>query len=97
VSFQSFEPLGKGRSLLVGEFLIVLLALAGGAQPLDLPSAPVGDEVVLDAMTLLLAAPLQQPSTRWESIVESTASGCQTRSRPDQLRVSGHSVFHIAF
>ena len=47
--------MGKGRSLLVGEFLIVLLALAGGAQPLDLPSAPVGDEVVLDAMTLLLA------------------------------------------
>ena len=75
----------------------MLLALAGGTQPLDLLSAPVGDEVVLDAMTLLFAAPLQQPSTRWESIVESTASGCQTGSRPDQLRVGGHSVFHIAF
>ena len=29
---------------------------AGGAEPLDLPGAPVDDEVVLDAVALLLAA-----------------------------------------
>jgi hypothetical protein len=34
----------------------VFLALAGGAEPLDLPSAPVNDEVVLDAVALRLAA-----------------------------------------
>jgi hypothetical protein len=43
------------RGLLVGELLVVLPALAGDAEPLDLPSAPLGDEVVLDAVTLLLA------------------------------------------
>ena len=34
----------------------MFLALAGGAEPLDLPGAPVDDEVVLDAVALLLAA-----------------------------------------
>ena len=34
----------------------MFLALAGGAEPLDLPGAPVADEVVLDAVALLLAA-----------------------------------------
>jgi hypothetical protein len=34
----------------------VFLAHAGGAEPLDLPGAPVNDEVVLDAVALLLAA-----------------------------------------
>ena len=34
----------------------MLLALAGGAEPLDLLGAPVNDEVVLDAVALLLAA-----------------------------------------
>ena len=34
----------------------MFLALAGGAEPLDLPGAPVNDEVVLDAVALLLAA-----------------------------------------
>jgi hypothetical protein len=34
----------------------VFLALAGGAEPLDLPGAPLDDEVVLDAVALLLAA-----------------------------------------
>ena len=44
------------QSLLVSEFFVVFLALAGGAEPLDLPGAPVDDEVVLDAVALLLAA-----------------------------------------
>ena len=35
---------------------VVFLALAGGAEPLDLPGVPVDDEVVLDAVALLLAA-----------------------------------------
>ena len=34
----------------------MFLALAGGAEPLDLPGAPLDDEVVLDAVALLLAA-----------------------------------------
>ncbi len=34
----------------------MFLALAGGAEPLDLPGASVNDEVVLDAVALLLAA-----------------------------------------
>ena len=33
----------------------MFLALAGGAEPLDLPGAPLDDEVVLDAVALLLA------------------------------------------
>jgi len=44
------------QSLLVSESFVVFLALAGGAEPLDLPGAPVDDEVVLDAVALLLAA-----------------------------------------
>ena len=38
------------------ESACVFLALAGGAEALDLPGAPVNDEVVLDAVALLLAA-----------------------------------------
>jgi hypothetical protein len=47
---------GKAQSLLVSESFVVFLALAGGAEPLDLPGAPLDDEVVLDAVALLLAA-----------------------------------------
>ena len=47
---------GEGRVLLVSEFLAVFLALAGRAQCLDLLGAPLGDEVVLDRVPLLLAA-----------------------------------------
>ena len=47
---------GETQSLLVSEFFVVFFALAGGAEPLDLPGAPVDDEVVLDAVALLLAA-----------------------------------------
>jgi hypothetical protein len=38
------------------ESACVFLALAGGAESLDLPGAPLDDEVVLDAVALLLAA-----------------------------------------
>ena len=55
MSFQSFEPLGK-REPARQRIFVVFLALAGGAEPLDLPGAPLDDEVVLDAVTLLLAA-----------------------------------------
>ena len=34
----------------------MFLALVGGAEPLDLPGAPLDDEAVLDAVALLLAA-----------------------------------------
>ena len=42
--------------MLVSEFLVVFLTLAGRAQCLDLQGAPLGDEVVLDRVPLLLAA-----------------------------------------
>jgi hypothetical protein len=42
--------------LLVSELFVVFLAFAGGAEPLDLPGAPLDNEVVLDTVALLLAA-----------------------------------------
>ena len=50
---RAFE---EGRILLVSEFLVVFLTLAGRAQCLDLQGASLGDEVVLDRVPLLLAA-----------------------------------------